>query len=166
MVPHCTNRAQHKLVCRWYYFFRQMYLANSYFLKCYVVWDLTPYTPLKIKRLFGGICRLHVQGRTISQGRNQHETGLATFLDHKSGFEVAMSVAVKATPFLYVTPCSLVEFYRFIRRTCCYLQSRWVSRGTHQAKQTKARAKLHRLIFDPEDGCSTFLRNTRELVPE
>jgi hypothetical protein len=30
-------------------------------------WDITPCTPLKVNRRFGGICRLHLQGRRISQ---------------------------------------------------------------------------------------------------
>jgi hypothetical protein len=30
-------------------------------------WDITPCTPLKVNRRFGGICCLHLQGRRISQ---------------------------------------------------------------------------------------------------
>jgi hypothetical protein len=36
--------------------------------------DITPYSsPLKANRLSGGTCRLHLQGRRISQARNQRE---------------------------------------------------------------------------------------------
>jgi hypothetical protein len=38
-----------------------------------ILWDLTPYSPFKINRLFGGICRLNLRVRRISQARNQHE---------------------------------------------------------------------------------------------
>jgi hypothetical protein len=43
-------------------------------LKRSVFWDITPYSPLKINRRFGRTC-LHLQGRRISQARNQHESG-------------------------------------------------------------------------------------------
>jgi hypothetical protein len=33
------------------------------------------YLPLKVKQYFGGICSLHLQGRRISQARNQYEGG-------------------------------------------------------------------------------------------
>jgi hypothetical protein len=45
-------------------------------MKSSVFWDITPYSPLKIKRHFEGICRLHLQGLRVSQARNQHETGI------------------------------------------------------------------------------------------
>jgi hypothetical protein len=38
-----------------------------------VFWDITPCSSLLVKRRFGGIYRLHLQGRRISQVRNQHE---------------------------------------------------------------------------------------------
>jgi hypothetical protein len=36
-------------------------------------WDITPCSTLKVSGRFGRICHLHLQGRTISQPRNQHE---------------------------------------------------------------------------------------------
>jgi hypothetical protein len=36
---------------------------------------MTPCIPLKINWLFGGTCRLHLQGRRISEARKQHEAG-------------------------------------------------------------------------------------------
>jgi hypothetical protein len=44
-------------------------------MKTSVFWDITPCNPLKVGRRFGGTCRLHHQGRRISQARNQHEAG-------------------------------------------------------------------------------------------
>jgi hypothetical protein len=36
-----------------------------------VLWDITPCTPLKVNRRFGGTYCLHLQGRRISRARNQ-----------------------------------------------------------------------------------------------
>jgi hypothetical protein len=36
-------------------------------------------SPLKVNRRFRGICRLHLQGRKITQARNQHEAGCNAF---------------------------------------------------------------------------------------
>jgi hypothetical protein len=43
-------------------------------MKTTIFWDITPYSPLKVNRRFGGIYRLHLQGRRISQARNQRES--------------------------------------------------------------------------------------------
>jgi hypothetical protein len=43
-------------------------------MKSSVFRDITPCTPLKVIRRFGGTCRLHLQGRRISQARNQRES--------------------------------------------------------------------------------------------
>jgi hypothetical protein len=42
-------------------------------MKCTVFWDITPGSPMKANRRFGGIYRLHLQGRRISRARNQRE---------------------------------------------------------------------------------------------
>jgi hypothetical protein len=36
-----------------------------------IFWDITSHSPLKVNRRFGGTWRLHLQGRRISQARNQ-----------------------------------------------------------------------------------------------
>jgi hypothetical protein len=36
-------------------------------------WDMTPCSPLKVNRRFGGTCCLHLQGRIINRARNQRE---------------------------------------------------------------------------------------------
>jgi hypothetical protein len=43
-------------------------------MKSSVFWDMTPCSPLKVNRCFGGICRLNLQGRKISRSRNQRES--------------------------------------------------------------------------------------------
>jgi hypothetical protein len=43
-------------------------------LKSTIIWDITPCSPLKVNRRFGGTCRLHLQGRIISRARYQHES--------------------------------------------------------------------------------------------
>jgi hypothetical protein len=43
-------------------------------LKNSSVWDITPYSPLKINRHFGTKCRLHRQCRIMNQARNQRES--------------------------------------------------------------------------------------------
>jgi hypothetical protein len=40
-----------------------------------IFWDITPCSPLKVNWCFGRTCRLHLQGRRISQARNHHEAG-------------------------------------------------------------------------------------------
>jgi hypothetical protein len=42
-------------------------------MKSSVFWDITPCGPLKVNRRLGGTCRLHHQGRRISQAIKQSE---------------------------------------------------------------------------------------------
>jgi hypothetical protein len=44
----------------------------------FCLWDIAPCSPMKINRRFGGTCRLHRQGRRISQSVN-HRALLATW---------------------------------------------------------------------------------------
>jgi hypothetical protein len=44
-------------------------------MKSYIFWAVTPCSPLKINRHFGGTCNLHLQGRGINQARNQYGAG-------------------------------------------------------------------------------------------
>jgi hypothetical protein len=65
-------------------------------LRKYVIifWDITPCSPLKVNRLFGGTYRLHLHGRKISRVRNHLATCfhngflLGLFLDHEDGGEM------------------------------------------------------------------------------
>jgi hypothetical protein len=43
-------------------------------MKNSIFWDTAPCSPLKVSRCFEGRCRLHFQGRRISQARNQHDS--------------------------------------------------------------------------------------------
>jgi hypothetical protein len=43
-------------------------------MKSYLFWDITPCSPLKVNRRFGGTYRLHLQGRGMSRARNQRES--------------------------------------------------------------------------------------------
>jgi hypothetical protein len=43
-------------------------------VKFSIFWDITPCSPLKVDRRFGGTYRLHLQGRRISRARNQRES--------------------------------------------------------------------------------------------
>jgi hypothetical protein len=43
-------------------------------MKNSLFWDITPCSPFRVNRRFGGEGRQHLQGRRISQGRNQHES--------------------------------------------------------------------------------------------
>jgi hypothetical protein len=43
-------------------------------MKSSAFWDTTSCSPMKFNRRFGGTCRLHFQGRRISQARNQRES--------------------------------------------------------------------------------------------
>jgi hypothetical protein len=39
-----------------------------------VFWDITQCSPLKVNRRFGGIYRLHLQGRRMSRARNRRKS--------------------------------------------------------------------------------------------
>jgi hypothetical protein len=43
-------------------------------MKSTIVWDVTPCSPLKANRRFGGTYSLHLQGRRINRARNQRES--------------------------------------------------------------------------------------------
>jgi hypothetical protein len=50
--------------------------ANCSLQKSYTFWDITPRSPMKVNRRFGGTCRLHLNGRRISQARNKREAAM------------------------------------------------------------------------------------------
>jgi hypothetical protein len=49
-------------------------------MKSYIFWDIMSCSPLRINRHFGGTCHLYLQGRRISQARNQATSFHAGFL--------------------------------------------------------------------------------------
>jgi hypothetical protein len=58
-----------------------------------VFWDMIESSSLKVNQYFEGTCCLRLQGRRISQIRNQHESGskhsfLGIFIDLEDGGEM------------------------------------------------------------------------------
>jgi hypothetical protein len=51
------------------------FIVHTRIIKSIIFWDITPWSPLKVNRHFGGTCCLHLQGWRISQERNQREAG-------------------------------------------------------------------------------------------
>jgi hypothetical protein len=49
--------------------------SSSRVMKSSIFWYITPCSPLKVNRRFGGTCRLHLHGPKISQARNKCEEG-------------------------------------------------------------------------------------------
>jgi hypothetical protein len=45
-----------------------------------IFWDITPCSPLKVNRRFGGTYRLHIRGRILSRAKKQREDGGDMFL--------------------------------------------------------------------------------------
>jgi hypothetical protein len=75
-------------------------------MKNSIFWDITPYSPLKGNRRFGGTCRLHLHGRRIIL------VSSACYLLHADSLLALFFDPVKAT-------CSSetsVEFQRITRR--------------------------------------------------
>jgi hypothetical protein len=83
-------------------------------LKRSVFWNITPCSLLKVNRRFGGTCRLHLQGRRISQARNQCEAELCLLLSC-----LAYSSSLKMC-FRNVAKCSSGTSVDFQRTTWCY----------------------------------------------
>jgi hypothetical protein len=81
-------------------------------LKSTTFWDITPCSPLKVNRHFGGTCRLHHQGRRISQTRNQ--------LCLPPAFTLVSCLAYTLTLKMEAT-CSLETSVDFQRTTWCYI---------------------------------------------
>jgi hypothetical protein len=48
-------------------------ISTTKYFKSAVFWDITPWSPLKVNRRFGGTYCLHLQGRRISEASNQRE---------------------------------------------------------------------------------------------
>jgi hypothetical protein len=61
---------EHRIFCvRVFALFLNLLREN----KSYIFWDITPCSPLRVNRHYGGTCRLHLQDRRISQARNQRK---------------------------------------------------------------------------------------------
>jgi hypothetical protein len=80
------------------------------------------------------------------------------------GFEVLTAVNMKGAIFWDPTPYSPVEVHqRFERPYCLYLQDLRISQlSKKQETGSKNNSFLLSLLFDPEDGSSTVLRNIED----
>jgi hypothetical protein len=53
-----------------------LWMSNEqFYIKSYILWDITPCSPFKVNRCFGVTNHLHLEGGRISQPRNQHKAG-------------------------------------------------------------------------------------------
>jgi hypothetical protein len=83
--------------------------------KSTILYDITPCSPLKINRRFGGTYHLHFQSRRISQARNQREgrwqADQSARLDYDVWVEESVTRSTLASPLvlllLYDTTASL-----------------------------------------------------------
>jgi hypothetical protein len=78
-------------------------------------WNVTPCGLLKFYGHFVGICRLHFQGRKISQGRNQRERKWQT---DEAAFTMVSCLTYSSTQKMEATYSyeTLVDFQRITRR--------------------------------------------------
>jgi hypothetical protein len=76
----------------------------------FYILDITPCGLLKVNRRFGGTCHLHLQGRKISQERNQSEAGSKQ--SHRCENLKSYITYVKSIIFWDMTPCSPLSFNR------------------------------------------------------
>jgi hypothetical protein len=60
--------------CRQSAIIKSIWFSTYQRFKCTIFWDITPCSPLKVNRRFGGTYRLHLQGRKISRAQNQRES--------------------------------------------------------------------------------------------
>jgi hypothetical protein len=109
-------------------------------MKSTIVWDIMPYSPLKINRRFGGTSRLHLQGRRISRARNQRESRWKALNVEAIRYAETL-VDIKRT-----TPRYIPEDGTFIK-TCIWVAL--VATRFHVGF-------LLGLFFDPEDGGDMF----------
>jgi hypothetical protein len=65
---------------------------HIYILKSTIFFDITPYSPLKVNRRFGGTYRLHLQSRRISRAKNQREIRCQAELASCSAYSSTMKM--------------------------------------------------------------------------
>jgi hypothetical protein len=61
-------------------------------MNSYVFWAISPCSPMKVNRRFGGTYYLHPQNRKRNEGRNKYEAGgqteLCILIDPKDGCDI------------------------------------------------------------------------------
>jgi hypothetical protein len=50
-------------------------VPTAFVIKISIFWNITPFSPLKIDRRFGGTCRFQLQGLRISKASNNRDVG-------------------------------------------------------------------------------------------
>jgi hypothetical protein len=75
---------------------------------------ITPFSPFKGNRCFGGTCRLHLQGQRISQVRNQHEADYTVLCPRRQNssvwYKFTLIYMCMVCAFSYRTICSFDYF--------------------------------------------------------
>jgi hypothetical protein len=82
-----------------------MYIKSC--VKSCIFWEITPCSPLKVNRRFGGICRRHLQGRSMSQARNRHGTGACRLIFNGLHGVISRSI--------HIPHCENFKSYEMIR---------------------------------------------------
>jgi hypothetical protein len=96
-------------------------------MRSYVFWDITPCSPLKVIRRFGGICSLHLKGRRISRERNQRENGWQA--EHTLKMEAKcsskMSVDFQRTTQFYIPEDRILRLGYCLGGVTCYISEEY-----------------------------------------
>jgi hypothetical protein len=85
-------------------------------IKSSIFRDITARSPLKVNERFGGTCRLHNQGRRISQTRNQYEAGI-----NQKFAVLATCFMLVSSPMKVEARCSSEASVYFQRTICRYI---------------------------------------------
>jgi hypothetical protein len=115
-------------------------------MQSYVLWNITPCSPLKVNQHLEGTCRLHLQGRRISHARNQHEAG------SKQRF-ILVSCLVYSSTLKMEATCSCVTSVGFQRTTWRYIPE-WIILHNRRCETLKSYTCINAFEI-----CWIFLRN-------
>jgi hypothetical protein len=87
-----------------------------------IFWDVTQCSPLKVNRRVGRTCRLHLQGRRISQARNQSESRwqaeVVPCLDYSSTLKMEVTCSSETSVFFQWNTRRYVPKDRTLRINC------------------------------------------------
>jgi hypothetical protein len=110
-------------------------------MKSSVYLDIPPCSPLKIKRRLIGKCRVHLQGRIISQKRNKSE--VCSKQNNRLAERAREAMG---------TGCSFCPTGGSTRTPSCFLYKRKFRLADYSACYLIHAGFLLRLFFDTEDG--------------